>query len=192
MPDAFSSPRDATAAPAGHADAEEAELVRKARRREPEAWAQIYDRNYTFIYRYFYARLHNQAEAEDLAAQCFLRALAGIGGYSYRGKPILAWLYRIAANLAADRIKDRLRRSTAVLDESAVSGLQAGPEAAIENLDLLRAIDSLKRAQREVIILRFLMSLPTREVARMLGKSEAAVHSLQVRAVEALRRDLSR
>jgi len=171
---------------------EEAELVRRAKARQPEAWAQIYDRFHGVIYRYVLMRLRNEADAEDLAAQCFLRAFSGIDGYSYRGKPIVAWLYRIAGNLVADRIKQRRRQSAVSLDETAVNAVQLGPDATVDSIDLQRALDGLKREQREVVVLRFFLSLSIREVAQMLGKSEGAVHSLQVRAIEALRSKLSR
>jgi RNA polymerase sigma-70 factor (ECF subfamily) len=170
---------------------EEAELARRARDRDGEAWATIYDRYHGVIYRYVLVRLRDEPAAEDIAAQCFVKAIAGIGGYAYRGKPMVAWLYRIAGNLIADYVKQARRHQpeTAAPTEAL---LQLGPETALENIDLRRALDVLKRNQRDVVILRFYMSLSIREVASILGKSEAAVHSLQVRALETLRKHLSR
>jgi RNA polymerase sigma-70 factor (ECF subfamily) len=170
----------------------DADLIQRAKAREPDAWSEIYDRYHATVYRYCLVRLRHEADAEDAAAQCFLRALAGIHRYTDQGKPILAWLYRIAANLVADRVKQRQRRLESSLDEGLVSAFQLGPEATVDGLDLQRALDRLKQEQREVIILRFLLSLSMRDAAQMLGKSEAAVHSLQVRAIQALRSSLSK
>jgi RNA polymerase sigma factor (sigma-70 family) len=69
------------------------------------------------------------------------------------------------------------------------------PEAAddrlAENVDLERALAELTPEQREVLILRFRLGLPTREVAVLVGKAEGAVYSLQVRGIAALRRRLA-
>lgn len=57
-------------------------------------------------------------------------------------------------------------------------------------LDLLAAVERLRPEQREVVVLRFLVGLPTRDVAQLLGKSQPAISSLQVRALESLRKAL--
>jgi DNA-directed RNA polymerase specialized sigma24 family protein len=51
-------------------------------------------------------------------------------------------------------------------------------------------MEALKSEQRDVVVLRLILGLSTREVGQMLGKSEAAIHSLQVRATRALRKRL--
>ena len=63
------------------------------------------------MYAYIYYRLGDQHVAEDLAADVFVKALAGIKGYSYRGTPLLAWLYRIAHNVTVDHRKAAARRA---------------------------------------------------------------------------------
>src|SRR5712692_9187588 len=85
--------------------ADEGELVRRAKGREAEVWSQWYDQYYSPLYRYAFSRLSSREDAEDIAAQVFVEALKGIGGYKYRGRPILAWLYRIAHNLVAARYR---------------------------------------------------------------------------------------
>jgi RNA polymerase sigma-70 factor (ECF subfamily) len=172
--------------------AEEEHEVRLARARDPAVWALWFDRHYDTVYRYAVVRLGSREEAEDVAAQVFLRAFQGIGGYHYRGRPVLAWLYTIARNQVADRLRSYQRRP----EVRAIRGLQAatvdGVEERIELIELRRALERLKVEQREVVILRFLVGLPTHDVARLLRKSDSAVHSLQVRAMQTLRRLLSR
>jgi RNA polymerase sigma-70 factor (ECF subfamily) len=170
---------------------EEEELVRLAKSLDPGAWAAIYDRHFHILYRYAYARVRCREEAEDLAAQVFLEALRGIGKYEDRGRPLLAWLYRIAHNLIVEGVRrnERARRAAATLNSGA--NHQPGPEGSVENMDLLDAVSQLTPEQREVIILRFFLQLTTKEVAAMLAKTEAAVVSLQVRGVAALKRRLA-
>ena len=98
-------------AAAGQQPIEEMELVEAARRLEEGAWAEIYRRHAQQVYAYIYYRLGDQHTAEDLAADVFVKALAGIKGYVWRGTPLLAWLYRIAHNVTADYRKAAARRS---------------------------------------------------------------------------------
>ena len=169
----------------------EAEEVRRAKGRDSAIWSAWYDRYHPSLYRYAYARLGIQAEAEDIAAQVFVEALKGIDSFSYRGRPVLAWLYRIARNLVVDQIRRNTRHQDAW--DRLVLPSEPGPSAdqAVEALALREAMNRLTGEQREVIILRYFLSLSTREVAALLGKNEVAVFSLQARALAALRRHLA-
>jgi RNA polymerase sigma-70 factor (ECF subfamily) len=154
-------------------------------------WSQIFNDNYSLIYRYAYARLGSREDAEEIASQVFLEALRSINQYKPTNKPILAWLYGIARNLVANSIRRRQRAKTAY--EKAMCGVllfQPG-ELPIERLDLSRALSRLNRDQREVLLLRFTVGLSTRELCVALGRSPGAVYSLQIRALAALRRILA-
>ena len=89
----------------------EALLVQRAKARDPSAWAEIYDTHYKKLYSYCYARTSDANAAADLAASVFLEALSGIGRYEYRGRPLLAWLYRIAHNVVSDHRRKGERES---------------------------------------------------------------------------------
>ena len=79
---------------------DDAVLVRAARH-DLAAFAALYRRYVTPIYRYLYSRVGNAADAEDLTAQTFVAALEGLPGYRERGN-FAAWLFTIAHNKAAD------------------------------------------------------------------------------------------
>jgi RNA polymerase sigma-70 factor (ECF subfamily) len=202
-------------APAETAQAveDEAVLVTALKDGSEQAWTQVYDQHYRPIYRYALARTSDPTAAEDLAATVFLEALKGIGSYSYRGRPLLAWLYRIARNVVSDHHKAqrRARRTIEGVPTRVLSLLRrrgdAGaeppeamgrveapsdgdPSASIERLDVQEALRHLPESQREVIVLRYYVGLTTPQTAAVLGKKERAVYSMQARAIEALRRRL--
>ncbi len=194
----------------------EADLVRRAKARSQEAWTQIYERAQPKLFRYVLARVGDRDLAEDLTATVFLEALRSIDSYAVRGRPLLAWLYRIARNVVAYHHRARFRKeaSRALLAAPALvlsrflSGRRPGdpstngapsaaeapdaadPASAVERWDLREAIGRLSGDQREVIVLRYFVGLTAPEVARLLGKHERAVYSLQTRAIKALRRHL--
>jgi RNA polymerase sigma-70 factor (ECF subfamily) len=193
----------------------EEELVGRAKGRSPEAWTEIYRSHYPPIYRYVKARVFDEATAEDLTSAVFVAALKGIDSYKYKGRPLLAWLYRIARNVVAShqrRLLDpqgeglkrgldmprrviwhlmrQARPSPSARPESIASGT-GDPAMMVESLDLRDALQKLPSSQREVVILRFLVGLSAREVAEVVGKKPAAVYSLQARAILSLRDRLS-
>src|SRR3989337_3270708 len=82
-------------------EAYEAELIGRAKARSPEAWTEIYTSHYAAIFRYAKARVFDETTAEDLTSSVFVGALKGIDSYQYRGRPLLAWLYRLARSVVA-------------------------------------------------------------------------------------------
>ena len=188
----------------------EVDLVRRAKARSREAWTEIYEQNHPKLFRYVYARVGDRETAEDLTASVFLEALKSIGSYKSRGRPLLAWLYRIARNVVNYHYRSLFRKKAAQ-DTRATRSLwsflkprqpqeepatrdQPGelgdPASLVEGWDLRQAVTRLSDDQREVIILRYFVGLTTPEVASLVGKHERAVYSLQTRAIKALRRHL--
>jgi RNA polymerase sigma-70 factor (ECF subfamily) len=87
----------------------EESLVRRAQKRDQEAFSQLYEQYFDKIYRYLILRIGNQMEAEDLTQQVFLKALKSINAFQWKGIPFSAWLYRIAHNLAVECLRKRMR-----------------------------------------------------------------------------------
>jgi RNA polymerase sigma-70 factor (ECF subfamily) len=193
---------------------DEATLVDRAKARSPQAWTEIYSTHYPAIFRYAKARVFNDATAEDLASAVFVAALKGIDSYKYRGRPLLAWLYRIARNVVASHQREILQQRSEGLDLQrrmiwhimrlsgrgtqradagtvSVASDEDDPGMMVERLDLREALTKLPEKQREVVILRFLVGLSAQEVADVVGKNPAAIYSLQARAILALREELA-
>ena len=169
-------------------------LVARAQQHDAEAFAQLYERYFEKIYRYIALKIGDRLEAEDMTQQVFLKALKSIGSFKWQAVPFSAWLYRIAHNQIVDFLRRKSRRQTGPLEDAALHIEDPGgnlQEMAETNCDLERlaaATEKLTSAQREVIALRFTSELPIADVARIMGKSEGAVKSLQFSAVQALRR----
>jgi RNA polymerase sigma-70 factor (ECF subfamily) len=164
-------------------------LVGRLKARDSRAWASAFDSYYPMLCRYARARLGSEADAEDVASQVFLKALESIDRYNYRDRPLMAWLYTIARNLVNERYRRDARRAALPIEAADV---EQAPDADLAaGIDLRNAVKDLRDEQRETIILRFSLGLSIRQTAEVMSKTEGAVHSLQVRAVEHLRRKLS-
>ena len=172
----------------------EAQLIQQAKELAEDAWAELYHRYFPRIFGYFVRRVGEPALAEDLAAEVFVSAVKGIGRYQSRGVPVSAWLFRIAHNLLVDHIRRESRRGD--LERESLDPGGESWEKAFE-LGLLRgelqeAMTPLTQEQRQVVLLRFIDGLSTREAAQILGKAEGAIKSLQHRALAAMRGTLER
>src|SRR5438067_2197829 len=95
-------------------DADERLLV-EAAQRDPAKFGDLYERHFERVYAFVVRRVSNRAAAEDVTAEVFQRALAGLRDYEWRGAPFVAWLLRIAANAIVDRAK-RAKRETSFGD----------------------------------------------------------------------------
>jgi RNA polymerase sigma-70 factor (ECF subfamily) len=190
-PEAPPGPKtEAASASANEAAKQERERlqVERAKAGDPATWAAWYDAYYSYLYRYAYYRLRRRQEAEDAVADAFLEAFRGIGRFEYTGRPVLAWLYRITHNIVDDRLaRGRLQLGSGA---PAAEGRDPGPEAALDNIDMVRALESLTEEQQQVIVLRYLLGMPANEVAELMGKRPAAIFSLQARALATMRRAL--
>jgi RNA polymerase sigma factor (sigma-70 family) len=155
---------------------DDAVLVRVARH-DPVAFAALYRRYATPIYRYLYSRVGNAADAEDLTAQTFVAALAGLPGYHERGN-FAAWLFTIAHNKAADH--HRQQHPQLPLDEALDSPRHGeDPLASIIHSEALQRLSALvvrlEEDKQELLRLRFAGSLTYAQIAQVVGSSEGAV-----------------
>ncbi len=175
---------------------DESSLIERAKRYDRKAISELYKRHVQSIYRYIYYRVGDVNVAEDLTADVFLKALEGLESFTYRGIPFSAWLYRIAHARVMDHFRQQARREFLPLDERLAAAEEEGPqvtiEARLEHEELQAAIAQLTTDQQQVIILKFVEGLSNAEVARILGKSEGAVKSLQHRALNSLQRIMRR
>lgn len=170
---------------------EDAALAVRASRGDVTAFGLLYDRHVEAVYRYVYYRVRDDAEAEDLTSDVFMRALKAMPRYEPR-QAFLAWLYRIARNAVIDKMR---RGNRQVSFEDALE--HPSPEHIVEpDVELLSRLegDALRAAlakltplQQEVLVLRFLEGYSTSEISKIVGKREGTVRGIQFRAIGALR-----
>src|SRR6185437_2736750 len=168
-------------------------LVELAQDGDGEAFGQLYDAYSDTVYRYIYYRVSNKPLAEDLTSETFLRALRRIGTFTWQGRDFGAWLVTIARNLVADHFKSSRYRLEVPTGEMLDSDqTEPSPEdsvlAYLSNKALLDAVCQLNSQQQECVTLRFLHGLSVAETAKIMGKNDGAIKTLQYRAIRTLAR----
>lgn len=163
-----------------------AEVISRAQRRDPSAFEALIEAYSYRLYGFLYRLTGHRDDADDLLQEVFVRVVRMIDKYQDDGR-FEAWLFRIAMNLARDRVR-RVRKSPIVLaadqrggDHNGAagdavdraSGSGEAPEHAAELADdvdrLQAALEQLGQAEREVIMLRHFADMPFNEIAEVMG-----------------------
>jgi RNA polymerase sigma-70 factor, ECF subfamily len=158
-------------------------------RREQFDLDGLFRAHHAEIVRFLAGRLGSRQEALDLAGDVFVEAVSGAPRLRWRGRPVLAWLYRVAANMAADRMKQRARE---VPMADPVPATPEPPDTLAERDALERAMRALPADQALAVHLRLVEDYSFAEVARLMGRSPAACQMLVLRAGRSLRATLQR
>ena len=172
---------------------EDAALARRAGSGEAEAFGVLYDRYVSAVYRYMFYRVRNEAEAEDVTSDVFMRALRAIPKYEPR-QAFLAWLYRIARNAVIDRSRRRAARQQVTFEDALAhpmadqivnpdAGLLAGSDASV----VRKAMQQLTPLQQEILVLRYVEGYDTKTISRLVGRSDGTIRGIEFRALSALR-----
>lgn len=170
------------------------DLVVQAQSGKADAFGLIYDKFANQIYRYIYYRVPKE-EAEDITGMVFLKAWEKIHQYIPGKSPFSAWLFRIAHNLVVDNYRFKKDVDFDELNVDIPEQRREHNPIKMAELnfssDRLRiAISKLKKAYKQVVILKFINELSNPEVAQVMKKSEGSVRILQFRALKALKKEL--
>ena len=173
-------------------DWSEEQLLEAAVTYDEAALGELYDRYEARIYSYVFRRTGDDAQAEDLTAQVFVKMLQAIRDRRAWHSSFSGWLYRIAHNVVIDHYRQRDRQVQIGLDEAPdIVDEHDDPAQRAElrlTTDKVRfAMRQLTDEQAEVLSLRFLEGYSIVEVAVMMNKTEGAIKALQYRAVATLR-----
>jgi RNA polymerase sigma factor (sigma-70 family) len=168
-------------------------LIQSLKDREPESFALLYAAYGRKIYGLAYRMTGSRAEAEDITQETFLQVYRKV--QDFRGQSQLyTWIYAITKNLCYRHFQRAKKSSFASFEALLDSGAEIEPPSEIkawEKQELVRQIKEgcltglvrcLAFQQRLAFILHILLQLPVRDVAEILGKSEAATKVLIHRA----------
>ncbi len=138
---------------------------------------EVYNASYRRLVVQMFALSGDQAEAEDVVQEAFVKAVGSAARFSALENPE-AWLRTVAMNAMRNRWRRNsvLRRITPRLP-----GVQRPAELSPDHVDLVVALASLPMDLREVVVLHHLADLPVAEVASSLGAPEGTVKARLVR-----------
>jgi RNA polymerase sigma-70 factor (ECF subfamily) len=179
------------------------ELIERAQSGDVEAHAEIYERYRRTVWGFLWNKTQSAELADDLTQDTFVRAIRGIGRFSWQDKDPGKWLVTIARNLLTDHFRSAHQRHSIVVGDFPAYGIdwadtsiEGNPEVAaldsIRNADLRDALWHLTDDQRQCLSYRYLDQLSVAETAAVMGRKEGAIKALTGRAIQVLSRFLFR
>lgn len=169
--------------------AEDARLASSSARGDSESFGKLYDKHFDAVYRFLAYRVSDKSLAQDLASQTFLKALEHIRSFDGRKASFLTWVMRIARNTLIDAY--RTQRTVEDIDAMDVHGEE---NSITDDIDMRRQLSQLRTAlkqlpqtQRDIIQMRVWDGLSYREIAQIMGKSEASCKMMASRTLRTLR-----
>ncbi|MEK7754319.1 MAG: RNA polymerase sigma factor [Acidobacteriota bacterium] len=180
----------------------DAELMLRVREGDSLSFSLLLEKHRGPVIHFLYRMVLNQAIAEELAQEVFLRVYRSRATYEPTAK-FTTWLFRIATHLALNSIRDgRNEKLQESLDREVLDGpvrQVATGEPNVEQLlvrqarllEVRQAIESLPAKQRAAVLMHKYDEMEYSQIAGVLNCSESAVKSLLFRAYEALRARLA-
>lgn len=165
-------------------DSRDRELVARARRGDADAFSDLVRTYQHRVVNYARAMVSNEADAEDVAQDAFVRAYRGLR--TFRGdSSFKTWLYRIVTNAARTHLARRRDRPEQTAGDAAMSPEAFGQPATGEDLEasvvdrdrIDRALATLPVEMREAVVLRDVEGLDYREIAAALDVPIGTVES---------------
>ena len=166
--------------------------VQRVGRGDQQAFRELVDRYLNAITRFALRTLRDQAEAEEVAQETFLRLWTAAAEFEPKAQP-KTWLYRVARNQCIDRIRKRRAHGQEVELQERAAG-EDRPSALLLRkqtaAQVAQALETLPERQREAITLVHYEGLSGAEACEVLAVSAEALESLLARARRALREQL--
>jgi len=169
-------------------------LLFRAKNKDPEAFAEVYDIYIDRIYRFVFFKINRTEEAQDITSEVFLKTWQ----YIIDGKEIKnlnALFYKIARNLVIDHYRKASQKDVSLeglkTSETEIKDLLEDQinkiEKKIEIDKIEEKLMGLKDDYREIIILRYIEGLSIKEISEIVAKKKGAVRVILYRALNALK-----
>ena len=144
-------------------------------KKDPRQFAPLYKKYHEAIFRYVYKRVDEEEAAYDITSSVFVKALASLPRYEFRGVPFSSWLFRIAKSELYQSFRDKKAQRTVSLDS--VTIVQFIDElnedfSEEQRTTLINSLKLLKDHQLQLIEMRFFEKRSFKEIGEIVGLTE--------------------
>jgi len=182
---------DVSPAVQGTGSHEDDDLMRRIVAGDQVAAKQVVDDHLPLLISLARYMLGNEAEAEEIAQEAFLKLWKFAGNWQPGRALIATWLRRVASNLCIDRLRQRRTSSLEAQDDQPVAATQ---QLELEEKDLAQRVNAalmqLPERQKLALTLCHYQGMSQREASQVMEISEHALESLMARAKRGLKSSL--
>ncbi len=156
------------------------QLVKKAKRGDTDAFAELYSGIYESMYRFALYTLHNTSDAEDAVSEAVTAAFASIRRLRSE-EAFKSWIFRILSNKCRDRLREYANRNEELREDMPESEPESG---LVECIQVRRLFFELSDEERLIISLHQFAGYTSREIAEILNMNENTVRSRESRGLK--------
>jgi len=176
---------------------EDPELARRLKNRDPQAMAELYDRYGRVMFALIFRVVRNEAVAEDLVQESFLRIWNRVHAFDHEKGSLGPWVLAVARNRAIDYLRSvdgRMAQNALELEKLEQPALFVDLENGILNLDRVRklrgAFEKLSQNQRLVLELAYWEGFSQTEISDRLKQPLGTVKTWIRTGLKVLRQEL--
>jgi RNA polymerase sigma-70 factor (ECF subfamily) len=143
------------------------------------------------VFRYVKGRVANEADAEDVTSEIFLKVQTSLDSYNEEKATLSTWIYTITHNMVCNYYRVRSKRELP-LDEDVLSTAEEdGAIAEIENEvlkeELADALETLTEREQDIIVLYYYHEIPLQDIAIKMGITYTNAKFIKHQAIGKLR-----
>lgn len=158
---------------------------------DTHAYGMLVERYQHALYRHCYLLVYDEAEAQDIAQDTFIKAYQKLPTYN-ADYAFSTWLFTIARNKGLSVLRSpRIKRRLAEYDFDQDASTAQTAEERMQLQEVRQAVSKLPAKYREIVSLHYWDGLPYAEIALVRGTTEGTIKGQMSRAKELLRKELS-
>ena len=169
-------------------------VVKRAKEGDKSAFEQLYNEYFAPLNRYIIIRVGDVSDAEDLTQLVFIKFYKNLVNWQDKGYQPSAYLFTIARSVIADYYRSKGRKGSKLSNSEEVLALisdssQNPHQDVIESEEIRTLYQNLKilpEKYQEVLMLRYIENLSSKEISQVINKSDVATRKMLSRAVSAL------
>lgn len=163
-------------------------LIVKAKKNKKD-YVSLYNKYSEKVFNYFWYRVgFNKSVAEDLTQDTFVRAFLSLDRYEDKGYSYGTYLTSIAHNLYVNYLK-----KPQTLEIEAAEEIPAEADMSLDRAFdaklIWYAVQKMTSEQKNIVIMRYWLGMPIRQIASLIKKSDNAVKLILSRSRKILRQD---
>lgn len=162
---------------------EEKLLVKRAKRGDAGAFAELYGRIYKKLYAFALYTLKNPQDAEDAVSAAVTDAFAQIKNLK-KDEAFSSWMYRIVANKCNRKMREYYEACEELTEENAGANDGVWTDTREEYMEVRRIFFTLSEEERMIVGMHVFFRYRTRKIAQFLGMNENTVRSKESRALQ--------
>lgn len=168
---------------------DERKLVIKCQAGDQEAFGPIYDHHVRTIYNFIFYKTFHKETAEDLTSLTFFKAIKNIGSFD-PSRPMLSWLFKIAHNSVLDHYRST-HHSEDIDDFWDIAAEEHDIAGVLDDKERIKLVKTelkkLSKLERDIVLMRVWQEIPYKDIAEIVGKSEANCKMIFSRSLKKLK-----